>query len=112
MPQKGQANPAYVATTTSRRGASKSPFTRKVVIAASHGILAGLTDPGWPIALERWISNFEFQNNDDEDPRFDLRVLSSNYHAGIFPAFNYFFRNPLEARWLANALEGFSQDGF
>jgi pimeloyl-ACP methyl ester carboxylesterase len=89
------------------------PATRRIVIAASHGILAGLTDPGWVDAFERWVvTKAEGKRLKAEGDGVSLAVITNTYVAGPVPALNYFFLNPILARWLANGLKRWADDGY
>jgi pimeloyl-ACP methyl ester carboxylesterase len=66
-----------------------------IILAATHGILTGQTDPSWPDRLDAWFA-----------ARFpSVRVLKKEYTAGPFPRLNCWLKNPRLAKALANEIE-------
>lgn len=74
---------------------------RKDIIVAVHGILSGLTTPGWTSDFAHHV----WQRGIGAD------VIQRHYVAGPFPFFNVWLLNRFLARYLAAELKPFAEDG-
>jgi pimeloyl-ACP methyl ester carboxylesterase len=82
------------------------PPRNRIVIAASHGVLTGLTNPSWNIAFKRFVDTHPMPEVAER-----VCVQTQRYASGALPPLNYFLRNPFLARSLANELEPYAEEG-
>lgn len=66
----------------------------KLLVAATHGILTGHTNPDWPTQFEAWLLR--------RDP--EVHVIKRQYWAGPFPRWNCWVKDPLIAKGLVNEI--------
>jgi hypothetical protein len=80
---------------------------RRLIIAASHGILTGTTDPSWNCDLRTFIDT-----RLPEAISSRIRVLAPRYWAFPLPRLNYYLKNPIHARYLAGELLCYLEAGW
>ena len=60
----------------------------RTILVAIHGIMTSQTDPSWPDKLDA-----EMYHRDPE-----VKVIKKEYHAGPFPRWNCYVKDPALAR--------------